>query len=84
MFDVTKGEIIRERGFVTPRQRRLRLDIAKATIEYLAGLHGFSCQEVSEPEPDNMKIKIKISGEREEHPGEIIVGGTGWGRKFVE
>ncbi len=31
-----------------------------------------------------MKIKIKISGEREEHPGEIIVGGTGWARKFVE
>lgn len=84
MFDVNNHQVIRERGYVEPRQRRMRLDIAQATVGHFAEIHGFRCEEVTQVDPDTLRIRVRISGEREDQPGEIIVGGPGWGRRYVE
>lgn len=50
MFDVNNHQVIRERGFVTPRQLRRRLDIAEVILQGFAEAHGFHCEEVTEPD----------------------------------
>lgn len=83
MFDVNNHQVIRERGFVTPRQLRRRLDIAEVILQGFAEAHGFHCEEVTEPDFNTLKIKVRISGERREHPEEILVGGSGWARRYT-
>ena len=84
MFDVNNHQVISARGFVTPRQLRLRLDIVEATLKHFAETLGFDCEEVTEPNPDSLNIKVKISGERNEGPSEIFIGGSGWTRRYIE
>ena len=84
MFEVNNHQVIRERGFVSPIQRRMRPDIAKAYIEKFAEVHGFECKEVSEPGHETLMIRVTISGKRSGPAGEIFVGGEGWARKYLE
>lgn len=84
MFDVNNHQVIRERGYVEPRRRRMRLDIAQAIFAQFAEIHGFRCEGVAETDLETLTMRVAVFGEREDQPGEIIVGGHGWARRYVE
>ena len=84
MFDVNNNEVLRERGFLDLKPRRMRLDIAQIHFRSFAETMGFSFVSVTEPDLSTLEVTLKISGWRHDSPSEILVGGGRRVRKFIE
>ncbi len=84
MFDVNNHEVIRARGYASPAQLRPRLDVIEATMWAWASGYGFRLEEVREQDNQTLFMKLRITGERQEHPAEILVGGSRGARRYLQ
>ncbi len=84
MFDVNNHDVIRARGYATAPEGRPRLDIIEATMRHWTDGYGFVLEEVREDNDKTLYMRFRISGDRQEHPSEIILGGAGRTRRFIE
>lgn len=76
-FDVNNGGMLRDRGYLVSGPRRFRLDVAKQRLGFYAEMMGFECVAVEEGEGNALYAKLRVRGERVEHPEQIFAGGYG-------
>lgn len=84
IFDVNNNRVLRERGFLTHEPRRFRLDVARLRLDQYADLLGFECLGAEEGDDNTLRVQLKVHGERDEHPAQILASGPGGVAAFVE
>jgi hypothetical protein len=84
MFDVNNHDVIRARGYANPAEGRPRLDIIEATMQHWTDAYGFVLEEVREDNDRTLYMRFRVSGNRQERPVEIVLGGVGPVRRFIE